>query len=354
MITLPVEEFLAEHERGRLCIFDVRSPAEYARGSLPGAASLPLFDDNERALVGQIYHTHGRTAALKRGLELVGPKIRSFVESVEARLIAGQAVGLYCWRGGMRSASVAWLMEFYGFEVVLLRGGYKAFRRFALAQFDVPRTLLIVGGCTGAGKTAMLRHLAALGEATVDLEALAHHRGSAFGALGMTSQPSQQNFENTLAFELWKSRTAKRIWLEDESRRIGALMIPDGLWKQMLTAPILALDVPLEQRIERLVNDYGSYSVEELFQCLAGIRDRLGAERYTRALTALRAGNVQEVAQLALEYYDKAYRHSYRKRAERVRWVNADQPVATATLLVNLASQIEMVDELDVAHEDSH
>ncbi len=354
MFTLPVEEFLAEHERGRLCIFDVRSPSEYAHGSLPGATSLPLFDDNERALIGQIYHTHGRTAALKRGLELVGTKLRSFVESVEVRLSAGQAVGLYCWRGGMRSASVAWLMEFYGFEVVLLRGGYKSFRRFALALFDTPRTLLVVGGCTGAGKTAMLRHLAAKGEATVDLEELAHHRGSAFGALGMTSQPSQQNFENMLAFELWKSRTASRIWLEDESRRIGTLMIPDGLWKQMLTAPILALDVPLEQRIERLVNEYGSYSVGELSQCLAGIRDRLGAERYTRARTALHAGKLRDVAMLALEYYDKAYRHSYRKRAERVRWVNANQPVSAATLLVNLASQIEVMNKLDAVHEASH
>jgi tRNA 2-selenouridine synthase len=342
MVTLSVEEFLSESQQSNtLSIFDVRSPAEYARGTIPGAASLPLFDDAERELVGIAYHTEGRTAAIKRGLELVGPKLRWMVEQVETRLLPGQVVGLYCWRGGMRSAAVAWLLEFYGFQVVLLRGGYKAFRRFALAQFEARRTLYLLSGCTGAGKTAVLSLLATRGEATIDLEALACHRGSAFGALGLPPQPTQQNFENALAVALWKNRAAERIWIEDESRRIGTLTIPDGLWQQMLSAPIIALDVPLDRRIEYLVQEYGSFPPCELAQCLEAIRQRLGAERYARACAALKEGDLPSVAQIALEHYDKAYRHSLRKRAERVRWVEAQSPEDAASKLCILNAQLD-------------
>ncbi|KXB97147.1 MAG: hypothetical protein AA908_08305 [Chlorobi bacterium NICIL-2] len=342
MVAVSVDEFLSECEHTKtLCVFDVRSPAEYARGAIPGAASLPLFDDTEREIIGITYHTEGRTAALKRGLELVGPKLRWLVEQVETRLLPGQVVGLYCWRGGMRSAAVAWLLEFYGFQVVLLRGGYKAFRRFVLAQFEAPRTLYVLSGCTGAGKTAVLSLLAARGEATIDLEALACHRGSAFGALGLSPQPTQQNFENSLAVALWKNRAAERIWIEDESRRIGTLTIPDGLWRQMLSAPIVALDVPLDRRIEHLVQEYGSFPLCELAQCLEAIRQRLGAERYARACAALKGGDLPSVAQIALEHYDKAYRHSLRKRAERVRWVEAQSPEDAASKLCLLIMQLD-------------
>jgi tRNA 2-selenouridine synthase len=340
MVTISVDEFLSESNGGTLCIFDVRSPAEFARGAIPNASSLPLFDDAEREIVGITYHIEGRTAALKRGLELVGPKLRWLVEQVETRLLPGQTVGLYCWRGGMRSAAMGWLLEFYGFHVVLLRGGYKAFRRFALAQFEARRTLYLLSGCTGAGKTAVLSLLAARGEATIDLEALACHRGSAFGALGLSPQPTQQNFENALAVELWRNRAAERIWIEDESRRIGTLTIPEALWRQMLAAPIIALDVPLDRRIEHLVQEYGSFPPCELAQCLAAIRERLGAERYARALDALERGDLYSVAQLALEHYDKAYRHSLRKRAERVRWVEAESPEDAASKLCILKSPV--------------
>lgn len=341
MVAVSVDEFLSECEqRNVVCVFDVRSPAEYAHGSIPNAVSLPLFDDTERELIGITYHTEGRTAALKQGLDIVGPKMRWLVEQVEARLLRGGAVGLYCWRGGMRSAAVAWLLEFYGFQVVLLRGGYKAFRRFVLAQFDMPRSLRIVSGYTGSGKTAVLSQLAARGEAMIDLEALACHRGSAFGWLMLPGQPTQQNFENALAVELWRNRTATRIWIEDESRLIGKLTIPEGLWQQMLAAPIIALDVPLNRRIERLVQEYGGCSSGELAECLAAIRQRLGAERYARALAALEMGDLHSVARCALEHYDKAYRHSLRKRAHRVRWIEADSPQDAATKLCELVSQM--------------
>jgi len=336
MHAISTEEFLQELLSNRLCVLDVRSPSEYQRGAIPGARSLPLFDDSERSSVGIAYHTAGRQEAIKVGLELVGPKLRSMVERADQYCKAGQRIGLYCWRGGMRSSAVAWLLELYGFEVVTLGGGYKAFRRFVLARLAEPYRLIVLSGMTGAGKTETLAQLARRGEATIDLEHLASHRGSAFGWLGLPPQPSQQQFENMLALELLKHRTAERIWIEDESRRIGTITIPQSFWLQMRAAPIVALEVPQDRRIERLVREYGTFPPEQLAACLRAIRHRLGAERTARALSALAEGRLGDVAAIALAHYDKSYRHSLRKRAERIQWVHADSPDHAAAQLVTL------------------
>jgi len=334
MYALSTEDFLEELLSGSLYVLDVRSPAEFHRGSIPGAESLPLFDDAERSRVGIAYHQSGRTAAIKIGLEIVGPKLRSLIERAE-HLLGGsrRRIGLYCWRGGMRSNAVGWLLELYGFDVVTLRGGYKAFRRTVLETFAQPRPLVLISGLTGAGKTDVLAALARRGQATIDFEQLAAHRGSAFGSLGMPPQPTQQQFENMLALELWKHRAASRLWLEDESRWIGKLIIPQALWLQMQSAPILALDVPMERRLERLLRDYGSVPPTQLATCLHAIRQRLGAERYALALAALNRGDLAEVATIALAHYDKSYRHSLRKRADRVVWIRANSPDDAATQL---------------------
>ncbi|MCX7929520.1 MAG: tRNA 2-selenouridine(34) synthase MnmH, partial [Chlorobi bacterium] len=225
-----------------------------------------------------------------------------------------------------------------GFDVLVLRGGYKAFRRWALATFARPHRFIIISGYTGSGKTELLQQLAQRGESTLDFEQLASHRGSAFGSLGLGQQPTQQQFENALALELWKHRSAERIWIEDESRRVGMITIPDGIWTAMQSAPIIALDIPLEHRIERLVTEYGAYSPSSLAQSLHAIRERLGTERYTRALEALERGDMKTVARLALEHYDKAYRHSLRKRAHRVCWLTAASSEVALNELLDLAS----------------
>ncbi len=327
MHTCSVEELLDALIGGDdLCVLDVRSPAEYSRGALPGAHSFPLFDDSERHLVGLTYHTSGRDAAIKVGLELVGPRLRQFIEDAEQLCSGRRQLVLYCWRGGMRSAALGWLLDLYGFDVLTLRGGYKAFRRHVLVTLEQPYRFVLIGGMTGAGKTDLLSSLAIRGEATIDLERLASHRGSAFGALGLPPQPSQQNFENMLALELWKHRHAPRIWIEDESRHIGQRVLPLSLWQQMQSAPIIALDVPLEERIERLVQEYGAFPPEQLAECLRAIRERLGAERYAKALAALEHNRLEEVASIALVHYDKSYQHSLRKRADRTVWVHSRTP----------------------------
>lgn len=204
--SVSIEEFIAL--RDRFPVFDVRTPAEYDKGHIPGAHNLPLLSDVERALVGTTYHKAGREAAILEGLEYVGPKMRQMVETVQ-HATESKTVMLHCWRGGMRSKSVGWLLNTYGYKVFLLTGGYKAFRHYVLQSFEIPRNIIILSGHTGSGKSDVLEHLQHLQEQVIDLEGLAHHKGSAFGGLGELPQPSQQQFENQLAFQ-WRSLDAGR------------------------------------------------------------------------------------------------------------------------------------------------
>ena len=176
-----------------------------------------MFTDAERARVGTLYKQQGRDAAMLEGLRIVGPKMALIVE--KARMLAPDGkIGVHCWRGGERSASVAWLLEKAGFiEVFTLQRGYKAFRELVLSSFSSPKKLMILGGYTGTGKTEMLALLREQGEQVVDLEGLARHMGSAYGGIGKGAQPTTEHFENLLWDELSKQDPHRTIWLEDES-----------------------------------------------------------------------------------------------------------------------------------------
>ena len=261
-----INEFLSA-SHGQL-ILDVRSPAEYEHAHIPGAISFPLFTNEERAVVGTAYKQESREKAIKIGLDYFGPKMRIMVEQAEALLeskhgkpasgsFTGQPVFVYCWRGGMRSGAVSWLLNLYGFKVITLAGGYKAFRNYVLKTFTRPFRFTILGGYTGSGKTALLQELKNKGQYVIDLEGIACHKGSAFGSIHMPAQPSQEMFENKLALELvelvgetWANENIiyPTIWLEDESQRIGNLNIPMDLWENMRTAPVYFLDIPFEQQ----------------------------------------------------------------------------------------------------------
>ena len=232
--TVPITKFMSL--RQRFPVIDVRTPAEFSRGHCPGAANLPLFSDQERAAVGAVYKQQSREAAILLGLDYVGPKMRTFLEKAQA-LVRHNTLLFYCWRGGMRSQSLAWLAELYGYQTYTLEGGYKAFRRYVLTTFARPAPVLILGGKTGSGKTDMLRVLAQKGQQIIDLEGLARHKGSVFGGLGQPLQPSQQQFENELGL-CWRDlRRDRPVWLEDESRSIGQVVIPQDILTQMTTAP---------------------------------------------------------------------------------------------------------------------
>ena len=294
-------------------VIDVRSPAEFDRGHLPGAVNMPLFNNEERAVVGTLYKQNGRAEALERGLGFVGPKMEGFVAHVRNER-KGRPLLIYCWRGGMRSSSFGWLMRTAGFPTAVVPGGYKAWRNEVHRILQQPFEFTILAGNTGSGKTQVLQELAALGHQTVCLETLANHRGSAFGSIGLGEQPTTETFENTLAQALHASYPEQPIWLEDESISIGKVFLPQAFYARMQQANTVFLDVPFENRLTRLVDLYGSLPFDDLKEAFARLQKRMGGQHVKAALEFLEAGDIREAARMALIYYDKAYTHSFARK----------------------------------------
>ena len=338
---LSVEEFLSKAET--LPVIDVRSPGEYDHAHIPGAVSIPLFDNEERAQVGTKYKNAGKDAAVILGLELVGPKLAGFAKQSKKLNPQNREVLVHCWRGGMRSGSFAWLLDTAGLTASTLIGGYKAYRNAVLTTFSEPRNLIVIGGKTGSGKTDILKELAHLGEQIIDLESLAHHKGSSYGGIGQLAQPATEQYENQL-FATWRNLDRnRRIWLEDESRNVGSCFIPMPLWKQMQVAPVVLLDVPKEIRIQRLVAEYGGIDHSLLIEATERIRKRLGGKVTKDALEALTQYDYATVADLTLDYYDKAYLHGLSQRDQsRIHSleIKKDAPAQTAQQLISWADTL--------------
>ncbi len=295
-------------------MFDVRSPAEYAHAHIPGAQPLPLFTNEERAQVGTVYKQQGKDQAIALGLKLVGPKLADFVAQAQQQAPT-RCAKLYCWRGGMRSSAMAWLLNFAGISSVLLEGGYKTYRHWCLANLALPYRFVVLGGLTGSGKTAILHALSTLGEQILDLEALANHRGSAYGNLGnMQAQPSTEHFENAIAERLHALDPQLPIWVEDESRLIGTCHIPSPLFAQMRGAPFVCINIPIEERLERLFVDYGQSSAQHLESATLRIARHLGSQRTSRVFEALRSGLLIDAMRIVLQYYDATYLHTLARK----------------------------------------
>jgi len=315
-------------------VIDVRSPGEYIHAQIPGAYSLPLFNDEERKVIGTAYKQQSRETAIKMGLSFFGVKMKKLVEDVEEIInnrlqtvgntqlhidnLAYRQAGcllIHCWRGGMRSGAVAWLLDMYGFKVYTLAGGYKAFRTWALQQFNKAFNFKILGGYTGSGKTLLLQEFKRKGYPVIDLENLANHKGSAFGAIGEKPQPTQEMFENLLAMKLNEIRNKKNeIWIEDESQRIGKLIIPNSFWEKMRTSPVYFLEIPFEERLNYLVNTYGNFDSDKLQESIERIQKRLGGLETKNALQFLKDDNIIECFRILLNYYDKLYTKSLHNR----------------------------------------
>lgn len=302
---LPIAKFL-EACTNRI-LLDVRSPGEFRQGHIPGAHSFPLFSDIERTEIGTLYKQKGKDSAMMRGLEIVGPKLALFVK--EAKKLAGNKdMAVHCWRGGQRSQSMAWLFRQGGFDVVTLDGGYKAFRHHVLGTFELHRlNLIVLGGKTGTGKTKILHALQAQGEQVIDLEGLAHHKGSAFGHIGEPEQPTVEQFENDLFEKILELDPKRRIWIENESQSIGRVFVPQEFWLQMKKAPLFNVEVPFEKRIQNLVEDYAGISNTALVEAFRRIERKLGGQHLKTALEALQLGDPATAAAIALKYYDKTY-----------------------------------------------
>lgn len=322
---ITIQEFLSLAKQ--YPVLDVRSPGEYQHAHIPSAYSLPLFNDEERKEVGTAYKQQGREAAIKIGLDYFGVKMRKMVEAAEA--LSGEKalpdtghrtpdiMLVHCWRGGMRSAAVAWLLDMYGFTVYVLTGGYKAYRKWVLAQFEKTYRFNILGGYTGSGKTLLLHELEKHHKTIIDLEGLANHKGSAFGALADKPQPGQEMFENLLGHALSDTGSVipdknirhpdPCIFIEDESQRIGNLQIPMPLWNTMRKAPVYFMDIPFEERLDYITEDYGILKKETLTEAILRIQKRLGGLETKNALRFLAENNYRECFRILLSYYDKWY-----------------------------------------------
>lgn len=292
---------------------DVRSPGEFAHGRLPDAVNVPLFSNDERAEVGTCYKQVGPQEAIQLGLQLVKPKLDDFFQTVESLVGSGLAK-IHCWRGGMRSSWFADFLQSRGLTACTLQGGYKNFRRWALQTLSTARTVRVLGGLTGSGKTQILHALQARGEQVIDLEALAHHRGSAYGHLGQKDpQPSNEQFENEIAY-LWADFDPHEVvWIEDESRLVGRTKVPDEIYSLMQAAPKYCIERPLEERLDILMADYGRAPIKELVLATLRIHKKLGGARMQTAVALLKEDRLREAFALILSYYDKTYTQHLRK-----------------------------------------
>ena len=352
-----IEEFLSLAKQ--YPVLDVRSSGEYKHARIPNANSLPLFSDEERKQVGTAYKQQSREAAIKIGLDYFGVKMKAMVEHAEsiagnynksgtdsnAQVPPSEGGGgflIHCWRGGMRSAAVAWLLDMYGFKVYLLAGGYKAYRKWVLAQFEKEYNFNIIGGYTGSGKTLLLHELEKQHKTIIDLEGLANHKGSAFGAIDIP-QPGQEMFENMLGEALFDAcpqdpvgcslteangsgtinpqgpadeQQTTVIYIEDESQRIGNLQIPMPLWNTMRKAPVFFMDIPFEPRLDYITEDYGKLKKETIKEAIIRIQKRLGGLETKNALRFLEENNYKDCFRILLSYYDKWYAKGLHNRED--------------------------------------
>jgi len=308
-----IEEFLKEAKS--IPVIDVRTPAEFEQGHIPGAHNIPLFSNEERAIVGTIYKKESKENAIMEGLKIVGPKMYDYVKKAKEIAVNNQVL-VHCWRGGMRSASMAWLFNTAGLKADTLEGGYKAYRTYIRKSFLREQDIVILGGMTGSNKTDILKEMHKLGEQFVDLEGIAFHRGSAFGQIGLDPQPTNEQFENNLAQDWLALDQNKVVWMEDESKALGAVRIVDELFFRIRKSPLVVIEKSRELRIKHSVDDYAHLDIEELKGALLRIKKRLGGNNVKMALEALDNKDFAKVAELSLIYYDKTYSYGIEERKD--------------------------------------
>ncbi|MCA8881196.1 MAG: tRNA 2-selenouridine(34) synthase MnmH [Rhodobacteraceae bacterium] len=304
-------------------IVDARSPAEFAEDRLPGAISLPVLDDDERARVGTMYVRQSRFGARKMGAALVLKNIAAHLDGPLADKPGGWRPLVYCWRGGQRSGTFGWLLQEIGWRAETLVGGYRTYRRLVvrdLYELPLAHRLVVLGGMTCTGKTALLKRLAARGVQMLDLEGLARHRGSIFGAEA-GGQPSQRAFESEIALALARLDPARPVVVEAESSKVGDRLVPPQLWAAMCTAPRVEVTAPMAARSAFFPAAYPDLIADpDGFSALIGRFRRLhGGEQVARWQQMVAAGAIAEVAAALMQvHYDPRYAKSQARFAEQV------------------------------------
>ncbi len=330
-------------------LIDVRSPSEFAEDHLPGAINLPVLDDAQRAAVGTEYVQGSKFEARRHGAALVARNIAAHLEGALAAVGGGFRPLVYCWRGGQRSGAMVAVMDQVGWPVTVLDGGYQTWRRqvvAALYDTPLPHRLVALDGPTGCGKTALLQALAARGAQTLDLEALAAHRGSLFGAMP-GGQPSQKAFETALHDALSRLDPARPVVVEAESSRIGERVLPPSLWAALAAAPAVELSAPPDARVARIVADYADIAADPA--ALDEALSRLPRHHAKSEIAEWRAmaarGEIAALAAALIEaHYDPAWRRSAASR-ERPVLQRLDLPdLSPAALAAAAAALAESLD----------
>ncbi|HEY0599209.1 tRNA 2-selenouridine(34) synthase MnmH [Brevundimonas sp.] len=294
-------------------LIDVRSPSEFALDHIPGAVNLPVLDDFQRAAVGTEYVQGSKFLARRTGAAMVARNIAAHLEGALGERDGSFRPLVYCWRGGQRSGAMVTVMDQVGWPVTVLDGGYQTWRRqVKTALYDTPlaHRLVLVDGATGSGKTALLQAVAARGVQTLDLEALAAHRGSLFGAMP-GGQPSQKAFESRLHDALSRLDAARPVLVEAESSKIGARVIPPSVWTAMSAAAAVRLESPVEVRAARTVRDYAAIAADPaaLDTALTRLPRHISKQMVSEWRTLAAAGEVEALAtDLIVHHYDPAYR----------------------------------------------
>ena len=323
-------------------VIDVRSPSEFNTGHIPGANNIPLFNDKEREAIGIKYKKDGRIKAILKGLQLSGPAMFSKLESALKISKEGKLL-VHCWRGGMRSEAMAWLFSLGDIETEILNGGYKSYRHYILGSLSVKKRMIVLGGLTGSGKTQILNYLKSTGHQVIDLEGLANHKGSAFGSLGQLTQPSSEHFANLL-YDEWKMIDENQpLWIEDESRNIGTVFMPDRFYLNIQENPAIVLLMDVRTRVPRLMEEYSAYSPEELKSSVMKISKRLGGDNTKEVVHAIETGDLAKAIEITLNYYDKAYLYGLRRKREKnVYYINTktDDIESNALMALDAADKI--------------
>ena len=301
-------------------LIDVRSPGEHYKGNMPNSLNIPLFDNEERSIVGTVYKNYGREKAVIQGLDFLADKIDNMVNKLfealniyKSKKVGSQieepSLKIYCARGGMRSQSISWLLEKYNQRNITLRDGYKSYRKWALESFNQEWRINLIGGKTGTGKTKLLKLLDENNYQIIDLEGLACHRGSTFGGIGMKEQPSNEQFENNIAEKLKGFKKSNKIFVEAESANIGRCKIPHEFFSQMKSAERIEIKKSESNRLDELIKTYSIYEEKDLIEAVLRIKKRLGPQRTKIAIESIKNEDWRSVCKSVLEYYDKCYEY---------------------------------------------
>ncbi len=300
-------------------LIDVRSPSEYYKGHMPNSINIPLFNNEERSIIGTIYKKEGREQAVIKGLKFFEKNMELLLDNLFMIIDSHKTISknkdnelfirIYCSRGGMRSQSIAWLLEKYKFDPITLKGGYKTYRRWVIDGFSKKWNIVIIGGKTGTGKTRLLSLLEKYKYQTLDLEGLACHRGSTFGGLGMNEQPSNEQFENKIAEKLNSFIAINEIYVEAESANIGKCKIPHEFFNQMKNARRIEILRSEKNRLKELIDTYSVFNKKELQESVLRIKKRLGPQRTKTALESIEMEKWDLVCRSVLDYYDRCYEY---------------------------------------------